>query len=141
MKYYRDAILNDLLRDNYALYTGNSHSLSAAGEPYPHTVLTTLIPEKDMENAVSRYFGGSGVRHSSSTVYTYLDRSGAYTTVMQPWQSRVEIEVTRAEECESGYRIYVMLTDAEGSTASYCAIFQKRADGSAYLRALQEAYV
>ena len=134
---YRDAILNDLLRDNYSLYTGNVKTLTQTGDAYPHTVLTTAIPAVDFENAANRLFGTANVRHKNGEIYTYLNRSGAYTTVLQPWESAVELEVDRVEETQNTYRFYFTLSDEVGERASYCAVFVKRTDGDPCLQMLR----
>jgi hypothetical protein len=86
VKLYRDAILNDMLRDNYALYNGNSRNLAEAETAYPQTVLCTLIPQSDFENAVYRNFGGTTVSHGSGQVFLYLSRVNAYTAPLQAWE-------------------------------------------------------
>lgn len=138
VSFYRDAILNDLLRDNYSLYTGNVTALEQTGGAYPHAVLTTAIPTSDFEKAVNRCFGFSNVRHKSGEVYSYLNRSDVYTTVLQPWESDVELIFDRGEESEHAYRLYFTLVDDSGETASYCAVFAKRAQADLCLRMLKK---
>ena len=136
VKYYRDEILNDMLRDHYALYTGNSSYLSTVNAAYPNGAVSTWIPASDFENTVARYFGESSVYHKSGSVFSYFHQEEGYTAPIQSWESRVEIEVLALEETENAYRMRFALTDEGGSSASYRALFVKRTDGSCYLYAL-----
>ena len=133
---YRDAVLNALLRDHYSLYTGNSQNgLQAEGA---RATLTTAIPASDFENAVRLYFGNINVRHKSGAVYSYEARENAYVTALQPWACDVEMTVTQAQETENTYRLYFTLSDAAGNTASYYAMFIKRAESAPYLQMLKQ---
>ena len=136
VRQYRDCILNDMLRDNYALYTGNSDALAKLNEAYPNHAVLTLIPESDFENAVYRYFGGSNVSHKSGGVFEYLSRADAYTAPVQAWEAQAEIAVTRLEETAHTYRMNFSLTDG-GAHAEYFAVFVKRDDGSCYFYSLE----
>ena len=135
---YRDAILNDLLRDHYTLYTGNQQTLSVGDAIYPNAVLTTAIPVADFESAVKSHFGMTSVRHKSGTVYTYLERANVYTTVLEPWESNVSVQVTGVELTAHTYRLFVTLTDSDGTQAAYCATFIKRDQDMPYLQALKQ---
>lgn len=137
VKYHRDAILNDMLRDNFTLYNGNTASLSAVQQAYPHRVITSLIPASDFENAVSRYFGGTGISHKNGNAFEYLSRADAYTSPVQVWDPFVGIRVTSLEETLHTYRMaFDLYTDAE--SISYFAIFVKRDDGSCYFYSLEQ---
>lgn len=136
VKYYRDEILNDMLRDHYALYTGNSTYLSTVNAAYPNGAVSTWIPASDFENTVARYFGESSVHHKSGSVFSYLYQENGYTAPIQSWESRVELDILALEETENAYRMRFTLTDEGGSSASYRALFVKRDDGSCYLYAL-----
>ncbi len=136
IKQYRDCILNDMLRDHYALYTGNMDALEKLNGTYPNHALLTLIPETDFENAVYRYFGGSNVSHKSGEVFEYLSRADAYTAPVQAWEAQAEIAVTRLEETAHTYRMTFALTDG-GAHAEYFAVFVKRDDGSCYFYSLE----
>ena len=136
VKYYRDAILNDMLRDHYALYTGNSSYLSTVNAAYPNGAVTTWIPASDFENTVARYFGESSVHHKSGDAFDYLYAEEGYTAPIQSWESRVEVDVLALEESENAYRMRFTLTDEGGNSVSYRALFVKRSDGSCYLYAL-----
>ena len=135
LKHYRDAILNDMMRDHYSLYTGNGQALSA-GSGAPYFSMATAIPAKDFENYVNRYFGGSASSHKSGDAFRYLTEAQVYTTPMQAWESTVELTVERAEETLHTYRLFFRLTDGEETSGLYTAVFVKRDDGSCYFRSL-----
>ncbi len=136
VKYYRDAILNDMLRDHYVLYTGNTQLLSEASRCYPQVSLSTLIPKSDFENRVFRYFGGTNVSHRDGEVFSYLSRVEAYTAPLQAWEAQVEIAVLSLEETAHTYRMSFTLSDGSAVSAPYTAHFIKRDDGSAFLNSL-----
>ena len=133
---YRDCILNDMLRDHYALYTGDADALARLNGAYPNHALLTLIPEADFENTVYRYFGGSNVSHKSGAVFEYLGRADAYTAPVQAWEAQAEIVVLQLEETSHTYRLTFTLTDG-GEHADYFAVFVKRDDGSCYFYSLE----
>lgn len=133
---YRDALLNDLLRDHYLLYTGNRGTLSASRSAISSKNITTLIPEADFENAAQRFFGVTSVRHKNGEIFEYLDDKDGYTAPLQAWRSGVDVEVDALAETEHTYRMVFRLTDGEASSAAYCAVFVKRDDGSCYFYSL-----
>ena len=136
VRQYRDCILNDMLRDHYALYTGNADALAKLNNAYPNHAMLTLIPETDFENAVYRYFGGSNVSHKSGEVFEYLSRADAYTAPVQAWEAQAELAVLKLEETAHTYRMTFTLTDGDAS-ADYFAVFVKRDDGSCYFYSLE----
>ena len=136
VKLYRDAILNDMLRTDYARYTGNGKWIAAAEGAYPNTVLSTVIPTADFENTVYRYFGGTSVDHKNGDAFSYLDRASAYTSAMQARACGVEVVILSLEETANTYRMRFVLTDDCETSAEYTAIFVKREDGSCYWKAL-----
>ena len=136
VKYYRDEILNDMLRDHYSLYTGNGAVLSVLDGSYAHGGVSTWIPAEAFENTVSRYFGEHTVQHKSGNVFEYLRQADGYTAPVQALESQVQMEVTSLEETANTYRMTFVLSDGAGSTAAYSALFVKRSDGSCYLYAL-----
>lgn len=133
---YRDALLNDLLREHYLLYTGNSAVLSAIPAAYPGRTITTLIPKADFENAASRYFGAGSVRHKDGEVFEYLDRADGYTAPLQAWRTDIDVQVKSMAETEHTWRMSFCLSDGEETSELYCAVFAKRADGSCYVYSL-----
>lgn len=138
LKHYRDAILNDMLRDNYSLYTGNAAILEQVTATSPYTVLTVAIPAEDFANTVNRYFGGTVASHKSGEMFSFLPGTEVYTTPLQPATVDVAVTVERAEETHHAYRLYFRLSDGETVSGLYVALFVKREDGSCYLRALEE---
>lgn len=137
VKLYRDAILNDMLRSNYVRYTGNTKLLTAAQGAYPYTVFSMLIPTADFENTVYRYFGGTSVDHRNGDAFSYLDRAGAYTSVVQARACDITLSIVSLVETENTYRMCFTLSDAVETSGEYTAIFVKREDGSCYWKALE----
>lgn len=138
LEHYRDALLNDLLRDNYGLYTGNRELLAEVARTDPRASLSTAIPAEDLSNAASRFFGNEVGSHTDGEVFSYLSRAKVYTTAMTPWEASVEILVTKIEETLHTYRMTFRLTNGEETSSDYLACFVKREDGSIYFRSLQE---
>ncbi len=139
VRIYRDAILNDMLRDEYSRYTGNRQALDAVAKNYPYLSAATLISKSDFENVVFRYFGGTTVSHKSGDAFSYLSRSGYYTSPVQARECTAQVSVLELYETENTYRMQFTLT-AQGETSDvYTAIFVKRSDGSCYWKALRFA--
>lgn len=137
VRIYRDAILNDMLRDDYSRYTGNRQAVDAVGRAYPYLSAATLIAKNDFENVVFRYFGGTSVSHKSGEAFSYLARAGYYTSPLQARECTAEIEILELYETEHTYRMQFVLT-ANGETSDvYTAVFVKRDDGSCYWKALR----
>ena len=137
VRIYRDAILNDMLRDDYSRYTGNRQALDAVAKNYPYLSTATLISKSDFENVVFRYFGGTTVNHKSGDAFSYLSRSGYYTSPVQARECLAEVSVLELYETENTYRMHFTLT-AQGETSNvYTAVFVKRSDGSCYWKALR----
>ena len=134
---YRDEILDFMMRKSYALYNGNSELIASAQEAYPHAVLTTVIPQKDFESTVYRYFGGNTVEHKSGNLYSYLKHADCYTTVGCVRESRVEIIPLVIEESANTYRMEFCLSNGQEESQIYRAVFVKRQEGAPYLKALQ----
>ena len=139
LEHYRDALLNDMLRENYTLYTGNEKILQGVQKAEPYLSISTAIPAEDLSNMVNRYFGNEVSNHRSGSAYAYLPRAGVYTTALHPWEATVDIVVVRIEETAHTYRMYFQLTDGLELSEEYLACFVKREDGSVYFRSLQEA--
>lgn len=139
LEHYRDALLNDMLRDNYTLYTGNAKILREVQRTDPFLMISTAIPAKDLSNMVNRYFGSEVSTHKDGDVYGYLGRAEVYTTALHPWEATVDILVDRIEETAHTYRMFFRLTDGEEISEEYLACFVKRDDGSVYFRSLQDA--
>ena len=135
---YRDDILNDMLRDHYALYTGNRTAIDTVSAAYPHTSAATLISASDFENTVFRYFGGTTVTHTSGNAFSYLSKAGYYSSPMQARDCRATVTVTELEETEHTYRMQFQLIAGEVASELYLAVFVKRTDGTCYWKALQK---
>lgn len=137
VRIYRDAILNDMLRDDYSRYTGNREAMDAVSRAYPYLSASTLISKNDFENVVFRFFGGTSVSHRGTDAFSYLARAGYYTSPMQARECHAEVSVLELYETEHTYRMQFILT-ANGETSDvYTAVFVKRDDGSCYWKALR----
>ncbi len=137
LKHYRDEILNHMLRSDYSAYTGNAAAIRAAAKQYPALSVATLISQKDLENTVFRYFGGSGVEHRSGDTFRYLDRAAYYTSPVSARACNVEIKVLLVEETANTYRMDFRLVNGKEVSDTYRAIFVKRADSTPYWKALE----
>ena len=135
--YYRDEILNNMLRDGYSYYTGNAKQIARVGESYPNLTVSTLIPTKDFEDAALRYFGAQRVRHESGELFNYLERADCYNFSMKAWERSVEVVPESIEETYHTYRFRFRLTDGSNTSELYRAVFVKRSDGTCYIRALE----
>ena len=138
VKHYRDAILTDLLRQNYSLYVGNSAEIQRTQGSYPDTFFSVVVPQSDFENAVFRYFGGTGVHHGNGKTFSYLSRADAYTAPLPSWQGDVSLTVLSLVESANTYRMTFALSDDAGEH-TYCAVFVKRDDGGCYFYSLSKA--
>jgi hypothetical protein len=139
VRIYRDAILNDMLRDDYSRYTGNRQSLDDVARAYPYLSAATLISKKDFENVVFRFFGGTTVSHKSGDAFSYLSRAGYYTSPLQARECVTEVNILELYETEHTYRMQFTLTANGETSESYTAVFVKRSDGSCYWKALRTA--
>ena len=137
VRIYRDAILNDMLRDDYSRYTGNRQAVDAVERAYPYLSAATLIAKNDFENVVFRYFGGTSVSHKSGDAFSYLSRAGYYTSPMQARECVAQIEILELYETEHTYRMQFILTANGESSDVYTAVFVKRDDGSCSWKALR----
>ncbi len=136
VRLYRDRILNAMVRSNYALYNGNAKNIQKVHQAYPQMQVVTLIPAVDFENTVFRYFGGTTVEHQNGHAFSYLPRADVYTTGMSARACTVALELDSIEETANTYRVSFTLVTEEEQQA-YQAVFVKRDDGSAYMKALQ----
>ena len=137
VRIYRDAILNDMLRDDYGRYTGNRQDIETVSGAYPYLSTSTLIEKEDFENVVFRYFGGTSVSHRSGNAFSYLSRAGYYTSPMQARECIAKVEIRELYETEHTYRMQFVLTANGESSDVYTAVFVKRSDGSCYWKALR----
>lgn len=137
VKIYRDAILNDMLRDNYAAYTGGTQMLSASSTATGKPVISTFIPQADFEARVYRYFGGASVKHRDGAIFRYLKDAKGYTAPIQAWESQVRIDVTSIEETAHTYRMRFTLSTDRETSPEYTAVFVKRDDATCYFYSLK----
>ena len=136
IKIYRDEILNHLLKEGYSRYTGDMDAILAAERAYPNMTVSVLIPKEDLEIMAARHFGLQSVSHGDGELFTYLDKIGYYTFSMKTWEGSVRVVPESLEETYHTYRLRFCLERDGALSEAYVAIFVKRDDGSAYLRAL-----
>lgn len=135
---YRDAILNDMLRDNYLRYTGNTQTLSLEAQGYPQAQISTLIPAEDFEAAVERCFGLASVRHQSGEVFEYRKDMRGYTAPLQAWLPSVDLTVQSIEETEHTYRMVFTLSDGVHLPQDYTVTFARHESGGLYFYSLEQ---
>ena len=136
VKYYRDAILNDMLRDDYQLYTG-SHAQPSDRANLCQPTISMMIPTEDFENAVFRYFGGTTVQHRDGEIFRYMRQAGGYTTPVQARDPATEVRVVSIVETAHTYRMTFYLEDEGAQSSEYLAVFVKREDSSCYFYSLR----
>ena len=137
VKLYRDAILNSIMLRNYSTYVGNPSLSASVQKNYPHLNATVMIPAPDFENAMADCFGAQSVRNADGELFAYLSKAACYITPSQGRARSVTLEPLLIEETARTYRMRFSLTDEAGASATYQAMFVKRADGSAYIKALE----
>ena len=137
VRLYRDAILNDMLRDDYAHYAGNSSQLLSRSDAYLPTI-SIVIPEEDFESAVYRYFGGTAVSHRDGEVFRYMREIGGYTAPVQARDPAARVSVASLEETAHTYRMTFRLICGEEQSVLYRAVFVKREDSTCYFYSLSE---
>lgn len=135
----RDAVLGQMLGENYARYAGNPALLKKAEEAYPGMQISILIPADDFESVIYATFGGSEkIINKTGDLFVYLDRVRAYTTALPPVESDVEITVLSCEETARTYRLRFYNTLGDVTSPTYFALLIKREDGSLYFASLSE---
>lgn len=135
----RDAVLGQMLGEDYARYAGNSVMLEKAEEAYPGMQISVLIPADDFESVIYATFGGSEkITNKNGALFSYLDRVRAYTTAMPPVESEVVTTVLSCEETARTYRIRFVNTLDDVVSPTYFALLIKREDGSLYFASLSE---
>lgn len=137
VKLYRDEILNSVMQTNYSAYVGNPSLSASVQSNYPYLNAAVMIPAMDFEDAVTRYLGANSVSNADGELFAYLSKSACYTTPTAGRAQEVRVEAQSLEETERTYRFGFSLVDADGARADYLALFVKRQDGSAYLKALE----
>ena len=137
VKLYRDAILNDMLRDDYLHYAGAGANLSIERGAVCAPTLSVMIPSQDFENTVYRYFGGTAVQHRDGEVFEYVRAAKGYTAPVSARSADVEVDVISLEETEHTYRMTFCLWQGDVQSEIYRACFVKREDTSCYFYALE----
>lgn len=134
----RDAILNYMLSTRFAKYMGNVDLIEKAEADYPELELITVIPTEDFEDFVYTYFGGNAkLSHQDSELFTYLDKSDAYTAVTVPIESKISVEYITCEKTENTCRFKFRCTLGDVTSQIYRALIINRSDGSSYFKSLQ----
>ena len=139
MEFYRDSVLNYMLNTDYSKYTGNITLLDQVQEEYPQMQIAAIIPAEDFENTVYTYFGGKQkIKNVTSTLFVYLEKVGAYTTVTEPQENIIQYNIQRIEETQNTYRVYFNCSLNDQTSPMYKTLIIKREDGNAYFRYLIE---
>ena len=138
LRFYRDEMLNELMRRNYAAYVGNPTLSAAIHQAYPHVTASVLIPQSDFESAASHCLGLSSVSNSNGKSFSYLPRAACYIPPQQARALTVRLTVLWLEETENTYRLSFQLEDTEGQSACYNAMFVKRGSSNPYLKTLSQ---
>ncbi len=134
----RDSILNYMLCTGFAKYMGNTELISQVEEIYPHLHFITVIPASDFEDCVYTFFGGNAkVSHGSSELFVYLDEAAVYTSVTEPIESRISVNVISCEKTETTCRMKFTCSLGDVTSPVYRALVVNRSDGSSYFKSLQ----
>ena len=135
----RDSVLNYMLCTEFAKYMGNNDLIEKVRENYPEFNLISVIPGEDFEDFVYTYFGGNAkLSHSSSELFTYLDKADAYTSVTVPVESNITFEVINCEKTERTYRFKFKCIAGDFKSPVYETLIINRSDGSSYFKWLRQ---
>lgn len=135
----RDAILNYMLNANYSKYTGNIALLDDAAAEYPRYHITTIIPAEDFAATVYRYFGGNeAIGHKDGSMFKYLSKLEAYTSVGQPLPNTMEIQILSCEETRHTYRFTFINHLDSLQSSTYQALIIKRTDNTLYFKSVDK---
>lgn len=134
---YRNGILCAILERNYSKYNANTELIAQTRALYPTYEITTVIPARDFESTVYRYFGGStSVDNRSTDLFSYFDKVDAYISVGIGVDNSAEIAITELYETENTY-VCVFTSMMNDITAGpYRLLCMKREDGTIYMRSL-----
>ena len=134
----RDAILNYMLCTGFAKYIGNTELIDEVEEIYPQLSFITVIPASDFEDCVYTFFGGNAkVSHRSSELFEYLDEAAVYTSVTEPFESKITVDVISCEKTERTCRMNFTCSLGDVTSPVYRALVVNRTDGSSYFKSLQ----
>lgn len=134
---YRDGILCAILERNYSKYNANAALIAETRALYPTYEITTVIPARDFESTVYRYFGGStSVENRSTDLFTYFDKVDAYISVGIGVDNSAAIELSELYETENTYVCTFTSTMHDTTAGPYRLLCMKREDGTFYMRSL-----
>ncbi len=140
---YRDAVLEHLLANNYAKYSGNAKLIERAMKEYPEYQITQVIPELEFEAMMYRCFGGDVmISHEDGNKFRYLPGAAVYIPMLAIADPGYTADVTSLAETEKTYRVRFKVTsepDENGNTVvseEYFALVIKREDGTLYIKKL-----
>ncbi len=139
IKEYSDAVLTYMLDTGYSKYSGNIALIDKAEREYPEYNITQIIPEREFEATMYRYFGGNVmITHKDSARFKYLDKVGAYISPVMPTSSGLTADITSLSETEKTYRVTFKVIGEATESDEYFALVIKRDDGTLYIKKLTE---
>lgn len=139
IKAYRDAVLTYMLDTGYSKYSGNTTLIEKAAKEYPEYNITQIIPESEFEATMYRYFGGNVmITHKDGARFKYLDKVGAYISLVTPTSSGLAADITSLSETEKTYRVTFKVAGEEVQSEEYFALVIKRDDGTLYIKKLSQ---
>lgn len=137
IKSYRDAVLDFMLETEYSKYSGNTKLMGEAAEAYPEYSITQIIPEKNFEATMYRYFGGDVmISHKDGSRYRYLREVGAYIPTIAVVDSGYTAKITAVTETDKTYRVWFCVESGQVISEDYFALVIKRDDGTLYIKKL-----
>lgn len=139
IRYYRDAVLEYMLRTDYAKYSGNRALIEKANAKYPEYQISQIIPESEFEATMYRCFGGSvKISHADGGKFKYLPDIGAYISMIDSSDSGYYADISGIDETEKTYRVRFRVKSSDDDIASdeYFALIIKREDGTLYIKKL-----
>lgn len=140
IKEYRDAVLTYMLDTGYSKYSGNTELITKAAQEYPEYNITQIIPEREFEATMYRYFGGNVmITHKDGARFKYLSKVGAYISPVTPTSSGLTADITSLSETDKTYRVKFKVSSKEITSDEYFALIIKRDDGTLYIKKLAES--
>ena len=140
IKAYREAVLDYMLETGYSKYSGNTALMSEAAEKYPEYSITQLIPEREFEATMYRYFGGDVmITHSDGSRFKYLEKVSAYVSAVPMSDSGYRAVITAVSETDKTYRVWFFVSSETIRSDDYFALIIKRDDVTLYIKKLLKA--
>lgn len=137
---YRDAVLEYMLKTDYAKYSGNRALIEKANAKYPEYQISQIIPESEFEATMYRYFGGSvKISHMDGGKFKYLPDIGAYISMIDSPDFGYYADISGIDETQKTYRVKFTVksdTDNDIKSERYFALIIKRDDGTLYIKKL-----